>query len=414
MIVAQNSHSRLIKLFRITEYAFVILGLTFFSGAFGVFSLGLVLPPSVVTFVRFLIWLGSTALVFVFWKQTIITIKNNLLLFILITLAFFSFIWSVSPEYTLFNAREVWMTATFALYFSIRFSLKEQMEAVATTLFIGIILSIFSSLFIPQVGRHIADEHSGLWKGIYGHKNALGALMTFSTLTFSCLQRSIGKIYKYGGFILSLALVILSGSRTSFVVFFLITAVLFLYKRFRWRGKVSVIFLDFGILLFGSLFTVILSYWVEILTGLGRDPSLTGRLPIWNSMIERLMERPLLGFGRGAFFAPQSPYAVEAGQFMGTGWIPPHGHNGLLDLAIDLGLIGVSIFLVIYLQTFFKVLTRAYVSQNAENNWALAFIIFLTMNNITESLLLYQYNIYWVLFMTIALGINQKRITIDT
>lgn len=202
-------------------------------------------------------------------------------------------------------------------------------------------------------------------------------------------------------------LIILSTSRTALVLFSLILVIMFIYQKFRWRGKISVIFFDLGILLLGCLSLGTFSYWTEILTGLGRDPTLTGRIHIWSVMINRLMENPWLGFGRGAFFAPDSPYAVEIGQVMGTGWHPPHGHNGFLDLAIDFGLIGLSLFLITYFRTFAKIVKRAYATRKPEEIWLLAFMFFLSMNNITESFLLYQANLYWVLFLTIAFTVNQ-------
>ena len=41
---------------RLAEKSFIILGLTFFSGAFGINSLGMIIPPGVVSLIRYLIW----------------------------------------------------------------------------------------------------------------------------------------------------------------------------------------------------------------------------------------------------------------------------------------------------------------------------------------------------------------------
>jgi exopolysaccharide production protein ExoQ len=166
------------------------------------------------------------------------------------------------------------------------------------------------------------------------------------------------------------------------------------YQKFRWQGRISIFFIDIGVLVLGCVSVLVATYWVELLTGLGRNPTLTGRTQIWGVALTRIIERPLFGYGRGAFWAPKSPYALEAGQAMGTTWIPPHAHNGLIDLALDVGSIGV--------------LKRAYAPKNPEELWPLAYLIFLAMNNLTESLLLRLSNLYWVLFITVVFAMSKN------
>ncbi|MGI2902620.1 O-antigen ligase family protein [Tolypothrix sp. VBCCA 56010] len=399
------------KSLRLAEKGFIVLGLSFFSGIFGVHSLGLVLPQAVVTLIIFLVWGMSSILICVFWKSTIITVSQNIFICILTALAFLSFSWSEFPDVTLFNARDILMMTSFSLYFAIRFSLKEQVQLVAYTFFLGSIISIIFALGYPNIGIHGADglvEHLGTWKGIYGHKNHLGSMMVLSSFTFFLLPKENSNLYKWAGLIFSVILMELSTSKTSLVLSFVLILIIILYKNFRWQGKISVVFTNIGILILGCVAVLVLTYWIELLTGLGRDPSLTGRTPIWGYALTRLMERPLLGYGRGAFWAPNSQYAVEAGQAISSGWIAPHAHNGFVDLALDVGLIGLSLFLISYFTVFLRALKQAYVTKNPEEIWPLVYLTFLAMNNVTESCLLYGANLYWVLFTTVVFTRNQK------
>ena len=398
---------------KLLEKSFIVLSLTFFSGALGINSLGLLVPESIVSLIRYSIWGISVFLIFILWQNTIITISRNLLLFLLTALTYFSFLWSQSPEFTLFTSRDILMMTCFGLYFSARFTLKEQVELVGLTLFIGAIVSTICVIALPNVAMHIGDDHAGAFKGIYGHKNHFGGMMIFMWLTFFALPKDNLKIYKYFGMMFSIFLILLSTSKTSLVITLLLISVMFFYKNFRWKGKISVVLLDIGILIVGCLSVLGFTYWVELLSGLGRDSTLTGRTPVWGVMMSKLMERPFLGFGRGGFFAPKSPYALEAGQVVHSGWIPPHGHNGFLDLAVDVGLIGLALFLIIYLITFARALKRAYASHNPEDFFPLAFLLLLFMNNVTESLLLYQTNIYWVIFITISFTLSQNESIIE-
>ena len=401
------------QLIRLAEKSFIILGLTFFSGAFGINSLGMIIPPGVVSLIRYLIWGASTALILLLWQNTLIAFSRNFLLFLLTGLAYFSFIWSYDPEFTLFNSREVLMMTFFGLYFASRFSLKEIVELIGLSLFIGCLTSTIFAMVMPAIGTHIGDDHSGAWKGVYGHKNNFGSMMILMWLSFFTLPKDNSQIYKYLGIFLSILLMLISTSKTSLVISILLISMMFFYKHFRWQGKISVIILDVGILVLGCLSVFITTYWVEILTELGRDSTLTGRTPIWGVMILKLIERPFLGYGRGGFFAPGSPYGFEAGRVLHAGWAPAHGHNGFLDLAIDFGLIGLGIFLINYFATFARGLKRAYATNNPEALFPLAFLLFLVMNNITESFLLYQINIYWVIYVTVAFQLNQKNPDFD-
>ncbi len=396
------------KSLRFAEKIFIILGLSFFSGIFGVESMGDVLPKAIVTLIRFFVWGMSSILVCIFWKSAIITATRDKLLCILTALVLVSFIWSEFPSFTLFDTRDVLMMTSFGLYFATRFNLKEQVQLLACTLLIGSILSTIFALAFPALGIHISD-HPGAWKGVYGHKNSLGSMMVLSSLTFFLLPKESSILYKWCGFIFSLILMILSTSKTSLVISILLLLIIMFYKNFHWKGKISVIFIDIGILILGCVAVLVFTYWVELITGLGKDPTLTGRTPLWGATLARLMERPLLGYGRGAFWAPKSQYAIEAGQAIGSGWVPPHGHNGFVDLALDVGLIGFSLFLMSYFTSFARALKRSYATKNLEELWPLAYLTFLAMNNVTESCLLYQANVYWVLFITVCLTTNQKR-----
>ncbi|MFB2767698.1 O-antigen ligase family protein [Pelatocladus sp. BLCC-F211] len=396
------------KYLRFGEKILIISGLSFFSGIFGTQSMGIVLSEGLITFIRFSLWGIFTFLVFLFWQDAIAIINRNKALFILTAIAYFSFLWSDFPDYTFLNSRDILMMTNFGLYFAIRFSLKEQIKIITYTLLIGMFLSLVFVYAFPGIGRHWVD-HPGAWKGVYGHKNYLGSMMVLSSLAFLSLAKDTLLLYRISGLFLSLVFMIFSTSRTSLVLSFILILIIMFYKKFRWRGKVSVIYIDIGILLLGCVSLLVFTYWVELITGLGRDPTITGRTIIWNVAVTRFMEKPFLGYGRGAFWAPKSNYAVEASQAIGTGWVPPHGHNGFIDTALDVGLIGLALVLFCYFMTFAKALKLGYASKKPEDIWPLIYLIFLAINNVTESCLLYLPNLYWVLFITISFTINKKK-----
>jgi exopolysaccharide production protein ExoQ len=380
------------------EQCFAVLGLLFFSGAFGQAL------PALISPIRYLVWAGSIALIVLRWRSSLHTASRDIILWILSIIILLSFLWSHLPAFTIRDNREVLQMAAFGLYFATRYTVKEQVNLVAWTLGIGAIGSIIFALAVPSLGIHQLD-HPGAWKGLYGYKNNLGSMMVLSAFTFFLLPvRYSQRFYKWAGFSLSIALMLLSTSKTSLVVSILIIAILLFYRNFRWEGKVTVFFLDIFILFVSGLVVFVLTNWVELLTTLGKDPTLTGRTPMWEVAFMRLMDKPLLGFGRGAFWAPGSHYAREAGRAVSNGFLPPHIHNGFIDLALDVGLIGFGLFIISFVIAYSRSLKQAYATDKTENVWYLGFLMFLFMNNMTESYLVFKSNIYWVLYMTTALS----------
>ncbi|HZD04142.1 MAG TPA: O-antigen ligase family protein, partial [Longimicrobiales bacterium] len=78
---------------------------------------------------------------------------------------------------------------------------------------------------------------------------------------------------------------------------------------------------------------------------LGRDPTkagtLTGRIPLWDSLLRYAGEHPVLGYGYGAFIDPErgSAVATEVGAFVLGG-----PHSAYISVLGDLGAIGLLLF----------------------------------------------------------------------
>ena len=386
------------------EKIFVVLGVLFFSGAFSELFRG-----APITLLRYIIWGGATVLVCIRWQDSLRVIKSDIFLVLLSVIAFASFLWSDFFVSSLKDSREILQMTSFGLYIAARFTIREQVETIGAAFFIGELMSLLAGVAMPILGIHGSD-HPGAWKGVYGYKNLLGAIMVISSFTFFLLPNSnnkLQKIYKWTGFTFGVILMLLSTSKTSVVSVVLFSA-LYFYRYFRFVGKTTVIFLDLFILIVSAAITLVLSNWTELLTGIGRDPTLTGRTPMWGIALTRLMDRPLLGFGRGAFWAPGSPYALEAGKAVAVGFVPPHGHNGFIDLALDVGLIGVTLFAISFVIAYFRALKLAYATLAPERMWYLAFLMFFFMNNMTESFMLFKTNIYWTLYLTTTLSLGKK------
>ncbi|MBE9011502.1 O-antigen ligase family protein [Pseudanabaenaceae cyanobacterium LEGE 13415] len=401
------------KLLLFAENCFVVIGLTFFMGgltpgasADGV-DTGLV-PEIIVTMIRYFIWFVSALLLLLNGKRTLITMRRDWILWILTFLVLFSFAWSDFPEWTLLGNREIAQMTCFGLYIATRFSLREQVKLYAVTFGIGAIASAAFAIAMPSVGLDI--DHVGAWRGLYGHKNVFGSMMVMTFLAFFALpvERPLDRWIKRIGIGGAAALILLSTSRTALVLAFTLLALMWFYRNYRWQGKRSIVLGSLGVLVGGAVTVGILTNWVALLTALGRDPTLTGRTYIWKVSLNYLLERPLFGFGRSSFWAPDSPYPRAISTYLSQSFRAPHAHNGFIEIALDVGLVGLALFLICYVSGFLKALMRAYGSKHPEHIWSLGFLTFLALNNMTESYMLRLANVYWVLFIATLLTVKQR------
>ena len=361
---------------------------------------------------RYGIFLMAVLLLAARWRGTLRAISKGWLLWVVVGLMVLSLGWSRSPVYTLESIRgEVFPMTAFALYFSSRFNLREQMQVLAIALGLGAFLSLFYAIAIPSVGRHIGDKFDGAWKGIYSQKNNFSTTMTLTMILFFALgivnipglDRTLARF----GLLFAIFMIILSTSKSGLLIFVAMMFIMLLTRLFRWRGRRSVLVLDLSGLAFLAAVTGVIANWEPLVDSLGKDPTLSARTYIWSGTIEQIMKQPWLGYGRSAFWVPDSRSALEVGlKADSKGFIPSHAHNGFLDIAIEIGLIGFGFFMLGLLLTYLIAIRRAYKAKVPEDIWPFAFLTLMVMSNMTESILMYRVTLYWVLYMVMFLSIR--------
>lgn len=333
------------------------------------------------------------------------------LLWVVVGLAAASFIWSVHPDKTIDSVRgELLPMTAFALYFSSRFNMRSQMRIICVALGIAALLSMFYAIAIPSVGVHIGGEFDGAWKGIYPQKNTLSSTMTLTMLIFYILSivnnNSTEKLIARGGLAFSIALILLSTSKSALVIFVALLLVVMVARIFRWRGRRSVLLLDIGGLFSLGAIAVFSVTWQAAAAALGKDPTLSARTVIWAGAFDKILEHPLLGWGRAAFWFDGSRPAWEVGALTYAGFVPSHAHNGYLDIGLDIGFVGLGMFFLGLIVTLGIALRRAYRATEPEDLWPLSFLILMMLYNITESLLMQRITIYWVMYMVVFLSLR--------
>lgn len=124
------------------------------------------------------------------WKNFMVGLfKGEKLPLILLGMALISASWATSEGHTNTQARLLLGTTFFGIHLGTRYSLKDILQLLAWTFGIAALLSIYYAIARPSIGGETI-LHPGTWRGIYPHKNILGAIMAFGSLIFFLLARS--------------------------------------------------------------------------------------------------------------------------------------------------------------------------------------------------------------------------------
>lgn len=349
---------------------------------------------------RFLLLLGY-AVVLVFLPRKPALLWQGLLrgipIWLLLFWAFLSLTWSTAPEVTLRKVGAVLLTSLYGLYLAFRFTPESFFRLLGITLWLVLSLSLAFVFLVPEWGV-MGYPHEGAWRGIFVHKNVLGRFAALSVLVFLALIMAPGrqKMMWLTGLFLSMMILVGARSATSLVlaaVMVLVTFGLWVASPYR---RLWPVLLLLGVLLGGG-WGMILSMSHEVfLEALGKDTTLTGRIPLWLTLIPFIQERTWTGYGFGGFWLGwQGPSAYV---WSLVGWDPPHAHNGYLDLWLDLGLVGFLLGLWLLLRLV--LLGVHYYLANGFSPRTLFHVglaTFLIVYNFAESNFLRANNLYWLL-----------------
>jgi O-antigen ligase len=130
---------------------------------------------------------------------------------------------------------------------------------------------------------------------------------------------------------------------------------------------------------------------------MGKNSSLSGRTDIWSMVWDKFVQRPWVGYGYSAFWmgkdGKQSAEIWEA-----LHWAVPHSHNGFLDVLVQVGAVGMAIFVVGYVVFFYKALRCARASKTILGLFPLVYLSFMLLFNFSEGSIIREENMFWVLY----------------
>ena len=308
-----------------------------------------------------------------------------------------SFFWSISPDITIRRSVALLMTTTFGLFLAARYDWDQLVLRLAYVFLAASVLSLFLGIAVPELGR-MQVIHEGAWRGAWLEKNSFGTNMAKALLLMMCAfaMRPKQWFIWVPAALLCFGLVLLSTSKAALLAALVAIAVFFairIFRRFPYLRVPLMYFVVISVSAFTFLILVVPDMMFELI---GKERTLTGRTDIWNLLVSAIKERPVRGYGYGTFWMdPLGPsYWVREG----LEWGVPTAQNGWIETWLSAGAVAVGLFAIFFLFTMILALDRLY-RGGTENYWVILSTILFFMISLSESTILQQNDLSWVVFV---------------
>lgn len=358
---------------------------------------------------------------FVLWHHVRPALMNlrasNLFLMLLVLYCLVSATWSPYPDITIKRtiifAGLVLIGLTVAPPFS---SPRQFLRVILGTYTIVLVLSCLVAVFIPSMG--VDTLLGNAWRGITWQKNMLGSIAGFAVLLWLrewLMTPSIRRMSAVG-LLFSVFMLVMAKSATAMLVTGLGAGVYLLTRKRFFGGRHTGQILMLGALLVALYF--LLMFYVAVgrmpqvddvvlvVTSLfNKSNDLTGRGEIWALVDMAIQRHPVWGIGYSAFWVGEGGPA----QFIADklGWLPGQAHNGYIDILLDLGQVGMGLFLGCLLWHVISIM-RLFKIDREDAAMHLGICVTIMVSNFSESQILRDTNFQNIMFIYSSLAISGR------
>lgn len=329
---------------------------------------------------------ASLFLVFAGNRRLATPAMRHYLPFAVVGLLIMSAIWSLDPEETIKSGINYAFMVVGAMGMA---------RALAPVQIMRLIVWVCAGAGIASLALYatpygvLADPYMGTadFRGVFGHKNTLGEAMVAGVLAaLYCIRAVPRGRKKYIMLAVLFVFVILAAkSATSFLTsacYIFIMTIMALHAK---GGMARVA--SYCAIGFAGLGTVLLAIAPELIFELlGKDPTLTGRTELWPYVWAAIAEKPLMGWGFNGFWFPSNSIAARISD--AVGWVVPQAHNGLLELLLQVGIVGSLMFVALFIRNCWLATICMLHGDRALGEIVLLFAVGLFVIGISEAILL--------------------------
>lgn len=323
------------------------------------------------------------------------------ILIVLILYALVSVAWSPYPMVSAKRAAQIvgvlLLAMVVASHAKDNVGLRSQLLGpVVLFLFLGLLAAIFSP--------GMAFDGNSL-RAITSHKNTWGqfSLLACLVILFSISSQGLNKWPMIGLLAAAVVSLLLSRSTTSILAFVLILGLVMTYLMAR-SGSAGIIALfsiavivGVAVLVFTMVMGELPSDWAyeSVFRITDKTQTLTGRSFLWQLMFAEIERHKWLGIGFGGFWmgldGPSAPIIAR------LNWGPPsQAHSGFIDVANELGMVGIGLLALLIVFHARKLLTLWSESSQREMAFHSALLVAALVINYAETSLLRTTHLWWV------------------
>lgn len=328
--------------------ASIVLGLIWTFGALALFFL-----PTSVGLLSLAPVLGA---LFLAPRSLVMQYPVSLSLLAVWTMATVSIMWTVDTFASSVVIRGLMPAILAVILAAGLIPLRDVGTAVVWAVRLVIVITIVALALYPETRLHLTndpyvDNYPG-WHGFFTHKNKLAPFLVFGMVSVMVFDRSwLTKLPTFG---LIGALFVGSESATGLSAAALIVVVYVWLRVYQSQEdlRTSTVFAAMSLAGLVVLAIGVLSSIATITSAYGKETTFSGRTYIWEASIDAIGERPFFGYGLGALFYTERVSPETAALWRQVGFRASHAHNGAIDLTLQIGFVGLALFLVVWITTF--------------------------------------------------------------
>jgi exopolysaccharide production protein ExoQ len=315
---------------------------------------------------------------------------------LLAILAIASTVWSLDPLLTLRRSIPFALAALFGLWFAARFPASRQLAILRLTMVALATATIAIVVLAPSIGLDHTPGHAADWQGVFTQKNACGRMMVLATAVILFGTRiTVGRL---ASLLLFLFVLVMSGSRGAWMIESAVFLLWIALLTARWVGPrfrlVVAVAAPIAAIALAAATALLLP---RILLFLGRDATLSGRTAIWAQVVHFIRQRPLIGFGYDAFWRGMIGPSLQVDA--AVHFVVEHAHNGFLEIALELGVAGLAIFLISWLLAWRRLMSFWLHGEIAPIAFPLAILVLIVLCDLDENTLLIYNGLFWPLYV---------------
>ena len=353
-----------------------------------------------------LVYAGSAFLILLRYKSVLLALRQVWFTGLLVVWASLSTAWSVDPQTTIRRSAILLSTAVFGVYLGSRYKTAELQRIV----FHFFVVVIVASLVLLAVKPSYAVDtfHANAFRGITEHKNLFGEYMgIFLVLCVTYSFHSKAGLKRCFSVLVAAAAVVVSHASTALLAAAGALAFLPILLIFRFTPRQIPAILLGTTVSYALVIEILIKHADFLLSGLGKDSTLTGRAEIWAYVLQSISRRPLAGYGYDAFW--QGLHGESLTLTSLVGWQVPHSHNGYLEVLLGLGSIGLGFLLLSALKMAKDSVYYLRAERGPTGLWPAGLLAYFLLHALAEASLLVRDGLSFLLFVAFSTSVALER-----